>query len=159
MLQNIKKDNKGFTLVELIVVIAILGVLMAVLVPQYIQYVEKSRQTADANSLNEMFHAVETQAALSEATIPDIVTLTVSPSGTVTLDNATTDKSFEKDVATVINSSFALRSKAAKKATKFIITFDATTKHATWDAHTSELITKLAAGTATEDDGSACKGT
>ena len=40
MLQNIKKDNKGFTLVELIVVIAILGVLMAVLVPQYIRYVE-----------------------------------------------------------------------------------------------------------------------
>lgn len=38
-----KKKNAGFTLVETIVVIAILGVLMAVLVPQYIQYVEKSR--------------------------------------------------------------------------------------------------------------------
>ncbi len=35
--------NKGFSLVEIIIVIAILGVLMAVLVPQYIQYVEKSR--------------------------------------------------------------------------------------------------------------------
>ena len=38
------KRNKGFTLVELIIVIALLGVLMAVLIPQYIQYVEKSKE-------------------------------------------------------------------------------------------------------------------
>ena len=47
MIQKLKKNNAGFTLVELIVVIAILGVLMAVLVPQYIQYVEKSRLGVD----------------------------------------------------------------------------------------------------------------
>lgn len=39
-----KINKKGFTLVELIVVVVILGVLMAVLVPQYIQYVERARQ-------------------------------------------------------------------------------------------------------------------
>ena len=32
-MKNLRKDNKGFTLVELIVVIAILGMLAAVLVP------------------------------------------------------------------------------------------------------------------------------
>ncbi|MBP8641185.1 MAG: type II secretion system protein [Oscillospiraceae bacterium] len=39
-----KQNKNGFTLIELIVVVAILGVLMAVLVPQYIQYVQKSRE-------------------------------------------------------------------------------------------------------------------
>ncbi|MEG1190530.1 MAG: prepilin-type N-terminal cleavage/methylation domain-containing protein [Oscillospiraceae bacterium] len=62
-LQKAKANNKGFTLVELIVVIAILGVLMAVLVPQYIQYVEKSRVGADEAMIGEIGHAMEVAAA------------------------------------------------------------------------------------------------
>ena len=38
--------NKGFSLVELIIVIAIMAVLVGVLAPQYIKYVEKSRVSA-----------------------------------------------------------------------------------------------------------------
>jgi type IV pilus assembly protein PilA len=36
---SLKKNNKGFTLVELIIVIAIIAVLAAVIAPQYIKYV------------------------------------------------------------------------------------------------------------------------
>lgn len=42
---QIQKDQKGFSLVELIVVMAIMAVLTGILTPQLIRYVEKSRET------------------------------------------------------------------------------------------------------------------
>lgn len=42
-----KMDNKGFSLVELIIVIAIMAVLVGVLAPQFMKYVEQSRKSTD----------------------------------------------------------------------------------------------------------------
>lgn len=45
-----KMNNKGFSLVELIIVIAIMAVLVAVLAPQYMKYVERSRNSTDRDN-------------------------------------------------------------------------------------------------------------
>lgn len=42
-----KMNDKGFSLVELIIVIAIMAVLVVVLAPQYLKYVERSRNSTD----------------------------------------------------------------------------------------------------------------
>lgn len=42
-----KVNDKGFSLVELIIVVAIMAILITVLVPQYIKYVERSRNATD----------------------------------------------------------------------------------------------------------------
>jgi len=57
-----KLNNKGFSLVELIIVIAIMAALVAILAPQYMKYVEKSRKQADANTAEEIFTACKIAA-------------------------------------------------------------------------------------------------
>lgn len=51
--------NKGFSLVELIIVIAIMAVLVGVLAPQFIKYVESSRQSTDIDNLAEYKSSIE----------------------------------------------------------------------------------------------------
>ena len=53
-----KKKLKGFTLIEIIVVIAILGILMAILVPSFIGYLRRAKRTSDIASAKEIHNNV-----------------------------------------------------------------------------------------------------
>ncbi len=54
-----KGNNDGFSLVELIIVIAIMAVIVGILAPQFIKYVEQSRESKDLQNIEEMKKAVE----------------------------------------------------------------------------------------------------
>ena len=54
------RKNKGFSLVELIIVIAIMAILVGVLAPQLIKYIEKSKVAADTQVVDSVHTAMLT---------------------------------------------------------------------------------------------------
>ncbi len=82
------KSNKGFSLVELIIVVAIMAILIGVLAPQYIKYVERSKLVADENSAEMLLGAAYTMITEQEVcdNLNNNDTILLSPTG-ITLSN------------------------------------------------------------------------
>lgn len=87
-----KLNNKGFSLVELIIVIAIMVILVAVLAPQFTKYVERSRVGTDVQNASEIATAV--QVAIAEGKISaDVASAAVDTSVLTSLGSAPVVKS------------------------------------------------------------------
>lgn len=97
-----KTNNKGFSLVELIIVIAIMAILAGAIAPALIRYIDKSRKSNDVSSAKTIKTAIET--AMSNETTYELLTTgtsqtavtdtdgnSITPTATVTIaQNVTT---------------------------------------------------------------------
>lgn len=75
-------NNKGFSLVELIIVIAIMVILVAVLAPQYLKYVEKSRVSTDVQTTVELINSMQVLASDPDTTLATGGVFTATSTGT-----------------------------------------------------------------------------
>lgn len=76
----------GFSLVELIVVVAIMAVLTGILAPVYLHYLEKSRIGADENTAEEIRRATESIVLSGEYEVTEEVLVTFSAAGITVTD-------------------------------------------------------------------------
>ncbi|NOI82869.1 pilin [Vibrio tubiashii] len=83
------RKTKGFTLIELMIVVAVIGVLAAIAVPQYQTYVAKSEASAALASITGHRANVETYV-LTEGSFPatsSALAIPSSPLGIISYDN------------------------------------------------------------------------
>ena len=88
MLKKLKKNKKGFTLAELLIVVAIVGVLVAISIPIFTSQLEKAREATDAANIRSAYAEISADAITGEEI------KTAKTEGKITI-NASTEKDGE----------------------------------------------------------------
>ena len=86
-----KSNKKGFTLVELVVVIAIIGVLAAILIPTMMNYVKKSRMRTANSNAKLVFESINNMASDKVADGDKVSKITAATATAVSTYKSSTD--------------------------------------------------------------------
>lgn len=111
-----KIDNKGFSLVELIIVIAIMAILIGVMSPQLMKYVERTRQSKDTQAVDAVHTAIVT--AMLDPAVDDAPGAETDYSSLANLYADTTHPNFVAAVKEIANESVATNIEGAGFASK-----------------------------------------
>ena len=121
--------NKGFSLVELIVVIAIMAIFVGVAVPVYTSYIGKANNNVDIQLVDEIDRAIEVVLIDQDVANPASNTvISLSQAGALTItedeDEATVNADFLAAVKKIVDGS-ALKGETYANGATFTITKDA----------------------------------
>lgn len=117
-----KLNNKGFSLVELIIVIAIMAVLAGALAPQLIKYIDKSKKSTDVQTGQTIATAVNSALANPDA-YDDAATSTL----TAIYSEATPDD-FETEIKEILGATAPVPKYKTGTYSNFYIVVDGTDK-------------------------------
>ena len=104
-----KKDNKGFSLVELIIVIAIMAILVGIVGSQVLPYLNKSREAKDQQILSGWVTGALSAYSSNAAVCVDteyIITIPVDNTGKVSADATVASQDTTKHGETELQNSF-----------------------------------------------------
>ncbi len=94
------KNNKGFSLVELIIVIAIMAILVGVMAPQLIKYIEKTNVSADVQLCDSVREAIQT--AMMDPSVIAVSDNNIPAAGTSAAAVFSADKPFDNAVEEIL---------------------------------------------------------
>lgn len=126
--EELRKNNKGFSLVELIIVIAIMAILVGIVGTQVVPYIEKSRKAKDIQQISGLCTDAMTAYSSNAATLDSglTYTITINSSGVSASDGTNTNDTLANSFKELNNvtkvSDVKFESKEGKKITAVTIT-------------------------------------
>lgn len=111
-----KKNNKGFSLVELIIVIAIMAILAGALAPALIKYINKSRRSADISNADTIRTACQTAMSDEDA----MVAIGTGVTGASVSDLKKSYGAFSTEISSILGNS-TITSKYFDKGNEFTV--------------------------------------